>query len=153
MDSIRMDVDIAAFHLKEDLTLSFRLSRTTSDQFTLSLSQANSQRADERAPSSLIPENIFRAVITKRLASLTGKASKQRPPLWFAETASIPSTAVRPFSNPTALLPRVSEKATGLAYFDYAILLISKEEEVAPPTTTDSIAGDLAKNETPNLKS
>lgn len=28
-----------------------------------------------------------------------------------------------------------------------------KEEEVAPPTTTDSIAGDLAKNETPNLKS
>ncbi|GKC97524.1 hypothetical protein Tco_1167799, partial [Tanacetum coccineum] len=69
-----------------------------------------------------------------------------------AETAPIPSTAVRPFSNPTALLPRVSEKATDLAYFDYAILLISKEE-VAPPTTTDSIAGDLANNETPNLKS
>lgn len=64
-----------------------------------------------------------------------------------AETASIPSTAVRPFSNPTALLPRVEEKATDLAYFDYAILPISKEEEVAPPTTTDSIAGDLANNE------
>ncbi|GJU34033.1 hypothetical protein Tco_1182387 [Tanacetum coccineum] len=45
-----------------------------SDQFTLYLSQANSQRADERAPSSLIPENIFRAVITKRLASLTGSS-------------------------------------------------------------------------------
>ncbi|GKA81821.1 retrovirus-related pol polyprotein from transposon TNT 1-94 [Tanacetum coccineum] len=44
-----------------------------SDQFTLSLSQANRQRAIERAPSSLIPKNIFRAVITKRLASLTGK--------------------------------------------------------------------------------
>ncbi|KAK1405945.1 hypothetical protein QVD17_42331 [Tagetes erecta] len=58
-------------------------SKPNSDQFTLSLSQANSQRADERAPSSLIPENIFRAVITKRLASLTGKASKQRPPLLF----------------------------------------------------------------------
>lgn len=69
------------------------------------------------------------------------------------ETASIPSTAVRPFSNPTALLPRVEEKATDLAYFDYAILPISKEEEVAPPTTTDSIAGDLANNDTPNLKS
>ncbi|GJT12529.1 putative reverse transcriptase domain-containing protein [Tanacetum coccineum] len=141
-----------------------------SDQFTLSLSQANSQRADERAPSSLIPENIFRAVITKRLASLTGKASKDLP---FGLVASFldksesririrlldvgsclnqfPLT-VRPFSNPTALLPRVSEKATDLAYFDYAILLISKEE-VAPPTTTDSIAGDLANNETPNLKS
>lgn len=80
----------------------------------------------------------------------TGTTSPLTP---RAETASIPSTAVRPFSNPTALLPRVSEKATDLAYFDYAILLISKEEEVAPPTTTDSIAGDLAKNETKNLKS
>ncbi|GKC57622.1 hypothetical protein Tco_1085220, partial [Tanacetum coccineum] len=50
-----------------------------SDQFTLSLSQANSQRADEKAPYSLIPENIFRAVITKRLASVTGKASKDLP--------------------------------------------------------------------------
>lgn len=52
----------------------------------------------------------------------------------------------------TGTLPRVEEKATDLAYFDYAILPISKEE-VAPPTTTDSIAGDLANNETPNLKS
>lgn len=33
----------------------------------------------ERAPSSLIPENICRAVLTKRLASLTGKASKDLP--------------------------------------------------------------------------
>ena len=69
------------------------------------------------------------------------------------EPTSIPSTAVRPFSNPTALLPRVEERATDLAYFDYAILPISKEEEVAPPTTTDSIAGDLANNETPNQQS
>lgn len=154
---------------------SFRLSRTTwLGSIQSFLSQVNSQRADERAPSSLLPENICRAVITKRLASLTGKASKDLPfglvasllekgqsrirlsdvgsclkkfplsgvslkkhftgtqpfPLTpRAETASIPSTAVRPFSNPTALLPRVEEKATDLAYFDYAILPISKEEK------------------------
>ena len=53
----------------------------------------------------------------------------------------------------------MEEKATDLAYFDYAILPISKEAEGEPlePGKVDnrfnSWGGDLAKNSTPNQQS
>jgi len=70
------------------------------------------------------------------------------PLLWRDERTSIPSTTVKSFSNPTALLPMSWRKGywLGLLWLCYSSHF---ERRSSPADETDSRDGDLANNETP----